>query len=363
MINVTKSFLPPLEEYQRLIAGIWERSWLTNHGPLVTELEQKLGTYLGIPYVLFLSNGTVALQIAIKALELKGEIITTPFSYVATTNSILWEGCSPVFADIDKETLNIDPLAIESKITSRTSAILATHVYGNPCDIEAIELLAQKYHLKVIYDAAHCFGSKYKDQSVYCYGDISTASFHATKLFHTGEGGAVFTLSNNLYEKLSLLRNFGHISPEEFALAGINGKNSELHAAMGLSILPYIEGIICKRRELSLLYDLQLQNLSLSKVRINKHATFNYAYYPVIFESEGDLLKVISTLKDHNIIPRRYFFPSLNTLSYVGYHSAPISESISKRVLCLPLYYDLREEDIEQISQYISQTLNTKKWF
>lgn len=356
MINVTKPFLPPIGKYQEYVEGIWERNWITNHGPLVTELERKLSEYLGMEHLLFLANGTVALQIAIKAFELKGEIITTPFSYVATTSSIVWEGCKPVFTDIDPETLNIDASKIEANITSQTSAILATHVYGNPCDIDTIEAIAKKYRLKVIYDAAHCFGTTYKGRSVYSYGDISTASFHATKLFHTGEGGAVFTSDGDVLKRLALLRNFGHLSPFDFGLAGINGKNSELHAAMGLSIFPYIDSILEKRKDQSEYYDRRLDGLNLRKIKIQEDVGFNYAYYPVIFESEEALLKADLALREHDIVPRRYFYPSLNTLVYVDHKTMPVSEEVCRCVLCLPLYHDLSFSEIDFIAELIHQS-------
>ena len=215
MIPVTKPFLPKAKEYDVYIQSIWDRQWLTNNGPLVNEFELKLKNYLNIEHLLYVSNGTVALQIAIKALELKGEIITTPFSFVATTSSIVWEGCKPVFADIEPDTFNIDPQKIEAAITPNTSAILATHVYGNPCDIDAIQEIADKHGLKVIFDAAHCFGTQYKGKSVFEYGDISTTSFHATKLFHSIEGGAVFTRKPQLLKKMAFMRNFGHNGQDE----------------------------------------------------------------------------------------------------------------------------------------------------
>lgn len=357
MINVTKPFLPPFAEYQELISGIWERNWITNHGPLVVELEQKLKAFLELDHLLYLSNGTVALQIAIKAFDLKGEIITTPFSYVATTNSIVWEGCTPIFVDIDPETLNIDPHKIEDAITPATEAILATHVYGNPCDIETIEAIAAKHALKVIYDAAHCFGTKYKGRSVFGYGDISTASFHATKLFHTGEGGAVFTNSKEVFERLSLLRNFGHASPVDFAHVGINGKNSELHAAMGLAVFPYISSILDKRKKVSQYYDACLQGSGLIKIKLNKDADFNYAYYPVIFSSEEKLLDAVLLLQENGITPRRYFYPSLNTLIYVDYKEMKVSEDVCKRVLCLPLFFDITTSEIDLVTSLIIQSL------
>ncbi len=210
MIPVTKPFLPPREEYETLLRGIWDREYLTNNGPLVQELEEKLKEYLGVPYNLFLTNGTIAIQIAIKALGLRGEIITTPFSYVATTSSIVWEDCTPVFVDIDAHTLNIDPALIEAAITEKTSAILATHVFGNPCNVDAIQAIADKYQLKVIYDAAHCFGTLYQGQSVFNFGDVSTTSFHATKLFHTIEGGAVFCKDKAVQERMKFIRNIWH---------------------------------------------------------------------------------------------------------------------------------------------------------
>ncbi len=255
MIPVTKPFMPPAKEYNDYLEGIWKRQWLTNNGPLVNELELKVAEYLDVKNFLYLGNGTVALQIAIKALALKGEIITTPFSYVATTSSIVWEGCTPVFVDIDANTLNIDSSKIEAAITSETSAILATHVYGNPCEIIKIASIAKKNNLSVIYDAAHCFGVKYKGKSIFDYGDISTVSFHATKLFHTIEGGGVFSRDSNLHNKMGLMRNFGHDGPEVFSDIGINGKNSEFHAAMGLVNIKWLDEIIAKRKLLSELYD------------------------------------------------------------------------------------------------------------
>src|SRR4051794_21801553 len=251
MILVTKPFLPPIKEYQEFIDGIWQRQWLTNNGPLVNELELKLKEYLKLKHLLYLSNGTIALQIAIKALDLKGEIITTPFSYVATVSSIAWENCTPVFADIDERSFTINPDEIEKKITEKTCAILATHVYGIPCDVERIEAIAKKNNLYVIYDAAHAFGCIYKGKSLYSYGDISTASFHATKLYHTIEGGAVITSSAELLKKMAYMRNFGHNGPENFFGLGINGKNCEFHAAMGIVNLTYINSIIQKRKEIS----------------------------------------------------------------------------------------------------------------
>lgn len=358
MIPVTKPFLPPKEEVFQLLEDVWQRQWLTNNGPLVNDLELKLKEYLGVPHILYLSNGTVALQIAIKALELKGEIITTPFSYVATTSSILWEGCKPVFVDIDEHTLNINPELIESAITPATSAILATHVFGNPCDIDRVQQIADKHNLKVIYDAAHCFGTMYKGKSVFAYGDISTTSFHATKLFHTVEGGAVFCQNPDLLKKMSFLRNFGHHGPDNFAEVGINGKNSEFHAAMGLVNLKYIPAILTNRKILSEHYHSWLSREGIRRPSLQNGAQYNYSYYPIIFEDEYTTLKVIQDLEGNWVNPRRYFFPSLNTISIFNPNSCPISESVAKRVLCLPLYHLLTEVDVDFVCRIILRTLN-----
>ncbi len=358
MINVTKPFLPSLSEYTEYLEGIWERNWLTNNGPLVNDLELKLKEYLSVKHLLFLSNGTIAIQIAIKALELKGEIITTPFSYVATTSSIVWENCKPVFADIDPLSLNIDPKKIEERITPATTAILATHVYGNPCDVDAIELIAQKHNLKVIYDAAHAFGVTYKGKSIFEYGDASTTSFHATKVFHTIEGGAIFANDAQLLKKMSQLRNFGHSGPETFECVGINGKNSEFHAAMGLVNLKHIDSILESRKIQALTYDKVLAPLRIQKPLILPGANWNYSYYPIIFESEEQLLKSIQVLNDNWVYPRRYFFPSLSTLHFVDKYEVPVSEDICRRVLCLPMYHSLKTEDIDFIARLLLRVQN-----
>lgn len=358
MINVTKPFLPPKEEFDALLEGIWQRNWLTNNGPLVNELELRLKEYLDLQHLLFLTNGTIALQLAIKALELTGEIITTPFSYVATCSTIVWEGCTPVFVDIDPDSFNIDPSKIEAAITQKTSAILATHVYGNPCDIEAIQAIAEKHHLKVIYDAAHCFGTKYKGKSVFAFGDISTTSFHATKLFHTIEGGAVFTSSPILLKKMAFLRNFGHEGPDAFAEIGINGKNSEVHAAMGLANLKYIESILKSRKNQSIQYDRWFDRPGFQKIKLNQHAEVNYAYYPILFEDEGKLLKVKSELEAHLIFPRRYFYPSLSSVKMFNPTETPVCNNLANRVLCLPLYFQLGKEEIDFICRIIMRALN-----
>jgi dTDP-4-amino-4,6-dideoxygalactose transaminase len=351
MIQVTKPFLPPLEEYQKHVKDIWTREWLTNNGPLVIELEKRLKDYLKLDNLLFVSNGTIAIQIAIKALGLKGKIITTPFSYVATTSSICWEGCEPLFVDIDETTFNISPSKIERAITEDTTGIVATHVYGNPCDIDAIEKIADKYKLKVIYDAAHGFGSKHRDKSIFGYGDVSTASFHATKLFHTIEGGAVFAKDPAVLRQMDLMRNFGHDGPGKFSALGINGKNSEFHAAMGLVNLRYVDEILKTRRELSDHYDVVLKGINALRPGIS--AGSNYSYYPVLFPNEPSALRVEAALNKNNIFPRRYFWPSLERLPYARPASVPVANDVASRVLCLPLYHTLAKEDIDRIARII----------
>lgn len=359
MIPVTKPFLPPREEYEKYLSGIWQREWLTNMGPLASQLEMELKDFLSVNHLLFVTNGTVALQMAIKALDLKGEIITTPFSFVATTSAIVWEHCTPVFVDIDEYSLNIDADKIEEAITPNTTAILATHVYGNPCDVEKIEEIAKKHQLKVIYDAAHAFGVEVNGKSVFEYGDISTCSLHATKLYHSVEGGLVITKDPVLLKKLAYMRNFGFDGPESFAELGINGKNSEYHAAMGLANLKYLDVIHQKRKELTARYDEKLKNLKARRPIWNAASENNFAYYPLVFESEELMLQCIELLKQNEIFTRRYFYPSLATsLPYVKPQDLPLTDDISKKVLCLPLYYDLTLEEVDLICRLILRVQN-----
>jgi dTDP-4-amino-4,6-dideoxygalactose transaminase len=357
LIPVTKPYSPPIVEYQNLLAGIWQRNWFTNNGPLVNDLELKLKRHLDLNHLLYLSNGTIAIQIALRALGITKKVITTPFSYVATTSSIVWEGCTPVFVDIDPDTLNIDPVKIEAAIDADTEAILATHCFGNPCDIEAIDKIAKKHNLKVIYDAAHCFGTNYKGKSVFAYGDVSTTSFHATKLYHTIEGGAVFTPNADVLKTMAYMRNFGHDGPERFFGVGINGKNSEFHAAMGVVNLNYVNEILAKRKSQSEIYDQLLSGLRVQKQKITDGTIFNYAYYPVVFESEEDALKMKAALERSDIFPRRYFYPSLSSLPYTK-GSTPLADSISKRILCLPLYHELSTLEQELIARILLRTQN-----
>lgn len=357
MINVTKTFLPPIAEYTVFVQRAWDNQWLTNRGELVLELEQKLKEYLEVPYVTAMTNGTIPLQIALKMMGKGGEVITTPFSYVATTASIVWEHCKPVFVDINPDYLTIDETQIEGVITDKTTAILATHVFGNPCATDVIEAIAKKYNLAVIYDGAHSFGVRYKNRSIFEYGDLSTCSFHATKLFHSGEGGALFTTNSIVQQQLFYHHNFGHDGPLAFHGLGINGKMSELQAAMGLAVFPYLETIISDRKRVVEFYD---QNLDLSQIqtlKIRANTEWNYSYYPVIFKNEAQLLAIQKKLNEHQIFPRRYFYPSLNTLPYVQRIAMPVSESISSRIMCLPLYVDLTNEDLNLIVSLIHESI------
>jgi dTDP-4-amino-4,6-dideoxygalactose transaminase len=357
MINVTKTFLPPLEEYEAHLSRIWKNEWLTNRGELLQELEEKIKLHLSISNIIIMNNGTIPLQIALKLLGNNGEIITTPFSYVATSAAIVWENCTPVFVDIHPEYLTLDETKIEAAITNNTTCILATHVFGNPCNVEIIESIAKKYNLFVIYDAAHCFGVTYNNKSLFEFGDISTCSFHATKLFHTGEGGALFTKNPELFHKSFFSHNFGHKGAIDFHGLGINGKISELQAAMGLSVLPHMKKILENRKVIVDLYNSTLDFSKLRKIKIRKNTDWNFSYYPVIFESENQLLEVQKELNDNQVFPRRYFYPSLNNLPYLEKKSIPISDSIAARILCLPLYDSLIASDALKISNIINLKL------
>lgn len=353
LIHVTKTFLPPIEEYQKYLSQIWQNNYLTNQGPILNQLQDELCKFLKVENFHYLTNGTIALQLALNVLGITdGEIITTPFSYVATTSSILWERCKPVFVDIEPDNFTIDADKIEQAITQKTKAIMPVHVFGYACDVEKIEQIAQKYSLKVIYDAAHAFASNYKGKSLLDYGDISTCSFHATKLFHTVEGGACVVNDKEISEKLELTKRFGHIGDNHFCL-GINAKQSEIHAAMGLAILPHLDKIIEERKNISELYDSLLEE-KFQRPKPQADLEYNYAYYPIVFESENQLTKAFQALNQEEIYPRRYFYPSLNNLSYVNGESCPISEDISSRIACLPLYTGLSINDVAKIAKILT---------
>ncbi len=353
-IQVTKTWLPPLEEYTRLLEGVWARGWITNNGQLVQELESRLREFLGAQHVVLVNNGTSALQIALRALGASGEVITTPFSYVATTGAILWEHCQPVFVDIEPRTFCIDPALIEAAITPRTSAILATHVYGYPCDVEAIQKIANRHGLKVIYDAAHAFGAQYQGRSLCGFGHASALSFHATKLFHTIEGGAIVTNDAALAEQCRLMRAFGH-QYDDHKCVGMNAKMSEPHAAMGLCVLPRIGEFIAARKALSKQYDTLLAGSGLQRPVCPAGCEYNYAYYPVVFPTESALSKAKAALESQQIFPRRYFWPSLNTLPYVKRTACPVSEDVATRIMCLPLHPELASQVVQQVSSLLEK--------
>lgn len=367
MIQVTKAYLPDRDKYKSYIDKIFSSACLTNNGELLQTLENRLAHYLQVKNVICVANGAMALQLAYKALGLSGEVITTPFSFAATTSTLVWEGLVPIFADIDSDTFNLDPNNIEPLISAKTSAIVPVHVFGNPCEVEAIQNIATKHNLKVIYDAAHAFGSLYTDEqgetkSVLNYGDISILSFHATKLFHTIEGGAVITDDDNLARKIRLLMNFGISGPLTVESVGINAKMNEFEAAMGLCVLDEIESIRSARK---LIWDNYREALD-GKVEFQKwnlNSSNNHAYAPVLFKSEAELLAAEAKLRAHEIIPRRYFYPSLDTLDYLnldnpevnsGRDVAKVSRSVANRVLCLPIYPTLKSEEQDLIIQALT---------
>ena len=360
LIPVTKSFLPPIDEYMAQVQRAYDNEWLTNRGELVKELEEKLTRYLRLEKskMLCMTNGTLPLQIALKLLGKGGEVITTPFSYVATTAAIVWENCTPVFVDIHPEYLTIDETKIEEAITEKTTCILATHVFGNPCHVEEIERIAKKHKLKVIYDAAHCFGVNYKSKSIFEYGDVSTCSFHATKLFHTGEGGAIFCKDPELFHKIFYSHNFGHNGPLAFHGLGINGKMSELQAAMGLCVLPYMNEILAKRLEVGNIYINRLNKVKVEIFQIRPNTDWNYSYFPILFKNEDLLLKTEKIMLEKGVSPRRYFFPSLNTVKLFYPNECLISENIAKSILCLPLYHDLTIEDVDVVADLVLKAIN-----
>ena len=326
---------------------------MTNNGSLLQELEKRLAEHLGVKHVICVANGSIALQVAYKALNLKGEVVTTPFSFAATTSTLVWENLTPVFTDIDVDSFNIDAAKIEALITEKTSAILPVHVFGNPCEVEVIQSIADRRNLKVIYDAAHAFGVAFKGKSVLGYGNASTVSFHATKLFHTIEGGAIITDDDSLAEKIRLLINFGITSPLTIESIGTNGKMNEFEAAMGLCLLDEIDVIKSKRE---IIWETYLNELSdlVTFQRWHPESHNNFAYAPVLFESEEKLLAVESFLKTNGVLARRYFYPSLDTLPYlIKQKPCAVSRDIASRILCLPIYPSLPTEDLAKIIEAI----------
>lgn len=355
MINVTKTYLPSREKFKDYVDQIFDSGWLTNNGTLVNTLQQRLEHFLGVRNLLLVSSGTLALQIAYKLLKLKGEVITTPFSFVATTSSLAWEGIRPVFADIDQNTLCLDPNEVEKRLTAQTTAIVATHVYGNCCDIESLEKIAKKHHLKLIFDAAHSFHVNYKGKSVFSFGDVSIASFHSTKIFHTIEGGALIIRDDALYKEAERMINFGFAGYERISGLGINGKMNEFEAAMGLCVLDEFDKIITLRKQKYEYYLEQLKDVKGVKFPTqNALSNNNYGYFPIIFPTTEIMLSVMDALKEKQINPRRYFYPSLDELPYISEKfDVPISRDISSRIICIPIYESLDREIQDQIIEII----------
>jgi len=358
-INVNRVYLPPKERYLGYIDKIYESRWVTNNGELLRELEDRLCRYLNVKNIVLVSNGTSALEIAYRVLDINRAVVTTPFSFVATTSSLVANNITPIFCDIDPNTLCIDSSKIEQVITEDTQAIVATHIFGNICNIEEIEKIAKRYNLKVIYDAAHTFGVKYRGKSAVSYGDISILSFHATKIFHTIEGGAIVTDDDELAKKARYIRNFGIEDEETIPYLGINAKMNEFEAAMGLAILSDIDKIIRNRREIYQFYEKELRDFVKFPHYSNKISK-NYGYFPIIFNSEEELLRVKNALNREDIFPRRYFYPSLDTLNYIKPKQyMPISREISKRVLVLPMYVGLSKIEQSKIVHLIQNSLKT----
>lgn len=350
MITVTKSYLPKKEKLLHYIDQIYDSYRLTNDGPLVQTLETRLADYLGVKHLVLVANGTLALQVAYKALNIRGSAITTPFSFPATTSSLVWESIKPIFADINHQSWNIEPKEIEKMIEVDTTAIIPVHVFGNPCEVEKIQEIAEHYQLKVIYDGAHAFGVRYKGESLLNWGDATTLSFHATKLFHTIEGGAIVTNSDALAKKIRLMINFGIAGPENIIELGINAKLNEFQAAMGLCILDEIDYIHQERKKIWHYYYEQLKHIFTFQVR-KEFSTNNYNHCPVLFENENQMKKIQKLLNGRSIFPRQYFYPSLNALPYIrDNQKMRVSEDIASRILCMPLYPGLELDDITSIS-------------
>ena len=357
MINVTKPYLPNKKKYKRYIDEIYESNWLTNKGPKLQKLEQRLAKYLGVKNIILVANGTLALEISYRALEIKNSAITTPFSFIATASSLLANNIKPIFADINPKTFNIDPKNIEKLITNKTSAIVPVHVFANACEIEEIEKVATKHNLKVVYDAAHCFGVDYKNQSILNYGDISTLSFHATKIFHTIEGGAIITKNDNLAKKIRSIINFGIKNENEIPDLGTNAKMNEFEAAMGLCVLDEIEIINEKRKNIFKKYSTALKD-HLEMQKQNENSTKNYSYFPILLKNEISLLNLKKALNKQKIYPRRYFYPSLDSLNFLNKtQKSNHSRDIASRILCLPIYPNLKTKEQNLIISAIKKNL------
>lgn len=362
IVNVTQPFLPPLEQFIPYLEQIWERRLLTNSGPFHQELEQELTRYLGVDHLSLVSNGTIALVIALQALRVTGEVITTPYSFVATAHSLLWNNITPVFVDIDPGTYNIDPAKIEAAITPRTSAILAVHCYGNPCAVERIEKIADIYGLKVIYDAAHAFGIEYQGTSLLRHGHMSTLSFHATKVFNTFEGGAIISPDAKTKKRIDYLKNFGFADEVTIVAPGINGKMNEVQSAFGLVQLGHINSVLEKRQAVDAYYRNGLEDIpGIRILDIPPGTKPNYSYFPILVGPEYSLSRdeLYARLRENNILSRRYFYPLISDMPmYRGLPSAarsnlPVAERMANEVLCLPIHYEVTPEIQDRVIDLI----------
>ncbi|MBN1639340.1 MAG: DegT/DnrJ/EryC1/StrS family aminotransferase [Ignavibacteriales bacterium] len=363
IVPVTRPSLTEVKEFMPYLEKIWKSKWLTNNGQFHQQLEKELAVFLGVEQISLFNNGTIALMVALKALDISGEVITTPFSFVATANSIVWNNCKPVFGDIDSQTFNLDPDKIEKLITPETTAIMPVHVYGNPCDNDEIEQIAAKNNLKVIYDAAHAFNVKKKGESILNWGDLSVLSFHATKVFNTFEGGAIVCHSKEMKGKIDRLKNFGFVNETQVNQIGINGKMNEIQAAFGLLQLQYVEKNIKKRSKIAELYSSQLKNVDGITIQAEVNdIDLNYSYYPVLIDKDKYSLsrdELYDLLKENNIFSRRYFYPLISNFS--TYHSLPsarienlpTANKIAEKVLCLPIYPELEDKDIGRVIEII----------
>lgn len=362
-IFVTQPYLPPLEEFIPYLEQIWKNKILTNGGPFHQQLEKALCDYLGVEHIALFTNGTIALVTALQALRVTGEVITTPYSFVATSHSLLWNGIKPVFVDIDPNTLNLDPARIEAAITPQTTAIMPVHCYGHPCAVEAIQKIADNYNLKIIYDAAHAFGVEDEGGSILRHGDLSVLSFHATKVFNTFEGGAIVCPDAKTKVRIDQLKNFGHVGETTVVAPGINGKMSEFNAALGLLQLKYVDQAIVRRKEIDAAYRAQLKDVKgISCLNDAGEKVANYSYFPILIGADYPISRddLYQKLKDNGIHPRRYFYPLISDFPmYRGLPSShrenlPAATLAAQQVLCLPIYPDLDMSVIDEIIQFIA---------
>lgn len=361
-LTVTSPLLPPLEEFIPYLERIWSSRILTNGGSMHQQLEDSLCEYLGVKHLALFSNGTLALVTALQALRITGEVITTPYSFVATAHSLLWNGIKPVFVDVDPTTFNLDPSKIEAAITPSTTAIMPVHCYGNPCDVTAIERIAENYNLKVIYDAAHAFGVRDSYGSILNYGDLSVLSFHATKVFNTFEGGAIICPDEKIYKRINHLKNFGFVNETTVIAPGINGKMNEVSAAFGLLQLNYIDDALARRRELAKLYREKLAGVVGITCAFTTEFS-NNSYFPILVDKEFSVSRddLYSALRKSGVLARRYFYPLISDFPmYRGLASAdaanlPVARNISRRVICLPIFPDMQEEQVIQVVEIIKR--------